>query len=147
MGTLAWQLRPGILDDLGLRRALEALCNSLQAHSPSRIVLNQSTDMSSMPAELELALYRVAQEALTNAVRHGQARTIVLTLSGDPQLLTLHVADDGSGIGPGTEEGAGIRGMRERALLIGGHISVKSRPGHGVTVHLELSAAEQGCER
>ncbi len=147
VGTLAWQLRPGILDDLGLRRALEALCDTLQAHATSRIVLNLSPSTPPMPAEVELALYRVAQEAVTNAVRHGHAKTIALTLSGDRQMLTLHVADDGRGLSPEIEEGAGIRGMRERALLIGGHISVKSRPGHGMTVHLELSRVEHGRGR
>ena len=147
VGALAWQLRPGILDDLGLRRALEALCNTLQAHAPSRIVLHVPTRTPPMPAEMELALYRVAQEALTNAVRHGHASTIALTLTNHPRVLTLEVVDDGRGIAQGTEEGAGIRGMRERALLIGGRITVRSRTGHGVTVHLELGHAHQGLEQ
>jgi two-component system sensor histidine kinase UhpB len=93
---------------------------------------------------VELALYRVAQEAMTNAVRHAHASTIVLTLSNDPQVLTLDVVDDGRGITTGTVEGAGIRGMRERALLIGGRITVRSQPAHGVSVRLELRHAQQG---
>jgi two-component system, NarL family, sensor histidine kinase UhpB len=138
VGMLAWQLRPGILDDLGLLRAMQALGDTLRAHATALVVLNLPARLPPLSAEVELALYRVAQEALTNAVRHAAASTITLTLSAGERLLDLEVLDDGCGLPAGTDEGAGLRGMRERALLISGRLDVASRPGHGVRVHLRV---------
>ncbi|ACV78983.1 sensor histidine kinase [Nakamurella multipartita] len=138
VGALAWQLRPGILDDLGLRRALEALCDTLRAHATARFVLHLPARTPSLPSEVELAFYRVAQEALTNAVRHAHASTISVSLSARGRRVALDIVDDGTGLADGTEEGAGIRGMRERALLIGARIAVRSLPTHGVQVTLTL---------
>jgi two-component system sensor histidine kinase UhpB len=143
VGTLAWQLRPGILDDLGLLRAIEALGDSLRDHGTANVVLDLPSRIPRTDAETELALYRVAQEALTNAVRHAHASTITLRLSADGSVLNLDITDDGHGFPDEAVEGAGIRGMRERALLIGGRIDVDSRRGHGTRVHLRVDQLQQ----
>ena len=146
VGTLAWQLRPGILDDLGLLRAIEALSDTLRHPATARMVLHLPSRAPRMTPEVELALYRVAQEALTNAVRHAHASTITLRLSGDERRLSLEAIDDGQGFSEKSIEGAGIRGMRERALLIGGRIDVDSRRGHGVRVHLQINDPQRAEE-
>jgi two-component system sensor histidine kinase UhpB len=126
VGLLAWQLRPGILDDLGLLRAVEALGDTLGEHADARIHVDLPRRLPPMTAEVELALYRVAQEGLTNAVRHAHASTINLRLSTDGARVRLAVADDGRGLAPETVEAAGIRGMRERALLVQGRLELQS---------------------
>ena len=85
--------------------------------------------------ETELVIYRVAQEALTNAARHAGADTVDLSLSKQGDRLALRVADNGRGL-HGREEGAGIRGMRERALLVGGDLRIGPRTGGGTEVRL-----------
>ncbi|NED82389.1 sensor histidine kinase, partial [Streptomyces sp. SID11233] len=84
---------------------------------------------------VELVLYRVAQEALTNVVRHARATEARLTLRASPREIELTVADDGRGLGD-APEGAGLRGMRERALLIGAHLSLGTAPGGGTEIRL-----------
>jgi two-component system sensor histidine kinase UhpB len=126
VGALAWQLRPGILDDLGLLSALKALVRTFQEHSEARIKTDFPARLEPMASEIELAIYRIAQEGLNNALRHAGAQTIELELHLDEGGLRLVVADDGRGI-PGDEsEGPGIRGMRE------------SPWGRGVRVRLDV---------
>lgn len=87
-------------------------------------------------------IYRVAQESLTNIVRHAEAHRVTLSLGADATGLHLRIADDGKGLGasPG---GAGIRGMRERALLIGARLTLNQRPGNGTEVHLRVPAPQR----
>jgi two-component system sensor histidine kinase UhpB len=139
VGVLAWQLRPGILDDLGLVRALEALVESLDEQAPQlRFRCALPTALPSMTAEEELAVYRIAQEALTNAVRHAGAQHVALTVAFADGHLNVSVTDDGGGISAGDAEDAGIRGMRERALAIGGRLAIETAPAGGVRVALAL---------
>jgi two-component system sensor histidine kinase UhpB len=139
VGVLAWQLRPGILDDLGLVRALEALVESLDDQTPQiRIRSALPAALPPMAAEEELAVYRIVQEALTNAVRHAGARQVALTVAVDDEHLNVVVSDDGVGIAAGEVEDAGIRGMRERALAIGSTLAIDTVPGGGVRVALDL---------
>jgi two-component system sensor histidine kinase UhpB len=88
--------------------------------------------------EEELVVYRVAQEGLTNVARHADARHAWVTLGGRDGRVTLEVRDDGRGFDPGSAAGAGLRGMRERALLVGAELAVDSRLGDGTTVRLTL---------
>ena len=144
VGALAWQLRPALLDDLGLLSALDALAESLDEPA-LRIETSLPARLATLPPELELVVYRIAQEALTNAVRHSGASQINLELEVRADRLTLRVTDDGTGWSGPTSEGPGIRGMRERALLVGGHLAIglasTSRPpGHrGTTVRLDIT--------
>jgi two-component system sensor histidine kinase UhpB len=138
VGALAWQLRPGILDDLGLLSSLHALVQTLQEHSEARIRAVLPDRLEPMAPEVELAIYRIAQEGLNNALRHAGAQTIELELGVEDDELRLVVADDGRGMAGDESEGPGIRGMRERSLLIGGRLRIDSPWGRGVRVRLDV---------
>ena len=146
VGALAWQLRPGVLDDLGLLRALEAVAQALGERSSLRIELDLPASLPELPDEVELALYRIAQESLNNAIRHADADRVALELHEDEHGLSLEVTDDGRGLDvPGTHtEGPGLRGMRERALLIGAQLRIDSPFGRGVRVRLDVPRERLG---
>ncbi len=137
-------MRPALLDDLGLLSAVDALAESLDEQSV-RIETSLPRGLSALPPDLELVVYRIAQEALTNAVRPAGASRIELELEVRAGRLTLRVTDDGTGLSAATSEGPGIRGMRERALLVGGRLHIgpaaaARRPGHrGTTVRLDIA--------
>jgi len=133
-------LRPVYLEDLGFVPALEALLREAR-EAGMAVELQEQGKARRLQPELELAAFRVAQEALANAVRHSEARNITLVLVFAPQELQLEVRDDGRGLvvveSPDllTENGHfGLVGMRERALLAGGELEVTSQPGQGTRV-------------
>jgi two-component system sensor histidine kinase UhpB len=129
---IARRLRPEALDELGLVSALAALARR------AGIEVEQRLEPVALDAEEELVVYRVAQEGLTNVVRHSGAGHAELILRADGGTATLIVRDDGAGIAPdAAERGAGIRGMRERAVLIGARLSVAAT-GHGTEVRLDI---------
>jgi two-component system sensor histidine kinase UhpB len=98
-----------------------------------------------MSRETELVLYRVAQESLTNALRHSEAATVIVSLRSDSETIRLTVTDDGKGIPDRLSAAtAGIAGMRERALLAGGRLSIGSRQGQGTEVQLTVPVEEEG---
>jgi two-component system, NarL family, sensor histidine kinase UhpB len=133
--AIARNLRPEALDELGLPAALRQLC--LDAERTGVAVERRISPGAALEPEVEVVIYRVAQEALTNALRHARADTIALTFeaAGDgPAVLT--VVDDGRGIGG--RPGAGMRGMRERALLVGGALAIASPHAGGTTVTLTV---------
>jgi two-component system sensor histidine kinase UhpB len=131
---IARRLRPEALDELGLVSALQALAE----RTPIKVDYELDADMA-LDAEEELVVYRVAQEGLTNVVRHSGARRAQMTLRDEVDGVTLVVRDDGVGIPPrAAEHGAGIRGMRERALLIGARLSVEPAGWTGTEVRLEI---------
>jgi two-component system sensor histidine kinase UhpB len=138
---IARRLRPEALDDLGLASALAALTNSLAR--AGEIAIERGIDRSLPPLhpDAELVVYRVAQEALTNVLRHadcGEARLELRRVEGAVQLV---VSDAGRGFDPARiPESAGIRGMRERALLVGATLEIESRPRVGTTVRLRVPA-------
>ena len=136
---IARRLRPEALDDLGLVNALISLCRRLGQHSGVRIEPDLANKVPSMAPETELVIYRVAQESLTNAVRHAQASKITLSLATVDDHITLLVRDDGRGIdAPPSGDTAGVSGMRERALLIGAKLRIRSRNGAGTEVQLDV---------
>jgi two-component system, NarL family, sensor histidine kinase UhpB len=133
---IAQRLRPEALEELGLQAAMLALLDGVaaQAHIHCEHAIERDLPLN---ADDELVVYRVAQEALTNVVRHAKATNVSLSLTTDGGAVVLRVADDGRGIPPELLDSSfGIRGMRERALLIGATIDVRSRPGAGTTVEL-----------
>jgi two-component system sensor histidine kinase UhpB len=139
VGQLAWQLRPGILDDLGLLRALEALLESLEELTPAmRVRSSLPGVLPAVAPEAELAIYRVVQEALTNAARHAGARQIALAAAVENGRLSVSVTDDGVGFAENAAEDAGVRGMRERALAIDATLRIETGERGGVCVVLEL---------
>jgi two-component system, NarL family, sensor histidine kinase UhpB len=138
IGALAWRIRPAILEDLGLLSALTSLAESLGGHGPPRIESVLPHRLPPMGHEVELAVYRIAQEALTNAVRHAGATTIRVWLGVNETHLMLQVADDGYGLPEAGVDGPGLRGMHERALLIGGLLSIQANSPHGRRIELTV---------
>jgi len=140
--ALASRLRPEVLDDLGLVSALSSLGNRLAEQTGIGIQLDLNSDLPRLHPEDEIVVYRVAQEALTNVLRHahaGRADVCLETLDG---VVRLSVVDDGVGLG-GSAAGGGMRGMRERALLIGAKLEVKSGKTAGVAVRLDVPTKQQ----
>lgn len=140
---LARRLRPGVLDDLGLVSALTALTTEISDHTGLRIERRFGNNLPAMDDQTELVFYRVAQESLTNVARHAGATGVNLTLDANDGNVVLRVQDDGRGIGF-AHEGAGIRGMRERALLIGANLEIAGAQSGGTEV--TLTVPEPGGE-
>lgn len=139
IGAMAWQARPVVLDDLGLLSALRALAASFGGDPSVRIdVVGPQRSVPHLGAEAELAAYRIAQEALTNAIRHSGATRITLELEVGPQVLVLRVTDDGRGLPDVDRESPGLRGMRERALSIGARLELYAEPPAGLRVELAV---------
>ncbi|SCK19923.1 two-component system, NarL family, sensor histidine kinase UhpB [Streptomyces sp. WMMB 714] len=124
---LARRLRPGVLEDLGLVSALTSLTTDFATHTGLRVQRCFESELPPLGPQAELVLYRVAQEGLTNVARHAGADRVQVSLSRDGDAVVLCVSDDGRGVGL-SHEGAGIRGMRERALLVGGTLDVEPGP-------------------
>lgn len=133
-------LRPEALDDLGLINALIALTSRADRQGGVRIERRLSTRLPALSTEFELVIYRVAQEALTNVLRHAHASRCLVALEFNEGVVQLQVSDDGVGL-PSSRvdaETIGIEGMRERALLVSGTLAIESRPGQGTQVSLRL---------
>jgi two-component system sensor histidine kinase UhpB len=157
--ALSRQLRPPMLDDLGLAAALrwlaedagERLNVQVQIHfesSPALPLAVTPDEPERLPGEIETALFRIAQESLTNAVRHGQAKNVQIRICRQEGAINLYVEDDGTGFellrseqssnnGAG-RQGVGLEGMRERAQLLGGALTIHSRPGRGCQVAVSV---------
>lgn len=141
--------RPPLLDDLGLAAALEWLVDEVRDRSTAGVELTMTGSVRRLPAEVEVTLYRIAQEALRNAERHADAESIQISLGFDGE-LALTIEDDGRGFnmphtaGDHVRRGRlGLMGMQERSELIGGTIEVRSMPGEGtaITVRVPLDGA------
>jgi two-component system sensor histidine kinase UhpB len=135
---VARELRPEALDDLGLSSALAALCERLGQQTDLRVEHSLQPVLPPLSSEEELVIYRVAQEALTNVLRHAGTDSADLTLRMQPGELVLEVRDDGRGFDPRRAMANGLLGMRERALLVGANLEIHSRPEHGALVRLAL---------
>jgi two-component system sensor histidine kinase UhpB len=139
---IARELRPEMLEHLGLVSALTELSRKFADQSGLEIERRFADDLPPLSDEAELAVYRVAQESLTNVARHAEASRVELALESGPGSVVLRVVDDGRGM---DERAAlngygGLRGMRERAVLVGGALAVKRARGGGVEVRLEVPA-------
>jgi len=139
---IAQRLRPEALDELGLQSALLALCNEMSDGAGIEIARDLERDLP-LTAEQELVIYRVAQESITNVVRHADAKRVDLTLRRDRGGVLLIVSDDGVGIRAAADMNSnGIRGMRERALLVGAELTIRDRSSGGTEVRLSLPSDE-----
>lgn len=137
---VARQLRPHVLEDLGLRSALAALTTDLFEHGETHARRSISPALPDLDETVELVVFRVAQEALTNVARHAGASNVEVRLSPRGEDVVLTVTDDGRGLAPGVD-GTGLRGMRERAALVGGTVDVARREGGGTVVTLVVPVA------
>jgi two-component system, NarL family, sensor histidine kinase UhpB len=134
---IAKQLRPEALDDLGLIPALNSLATTFGERTGLRIVRRLPETMPALGDETELAIFRVAQESLTNAARHAESTRIDLILDHAAGRVVLRVRDYGRGLDE-TPPGSGIRGMRERGLLIGAELSIRPAHPQGTAVVLTV---------
>lgn len=140
---LARQLRPTALDDLGLGAALAGHVKELGRRGTINTSFQAEGDFSGLPADVQLVVYRVAQEALSNAAQHSGADHVRVKLVRAGDRVELAVQDDGSGFTfDQAARGLGISGMRERALLVGGDMHVESRPDSGTSVRLTVPLKE-----
>jgi len=139
---LVTELRPAILDDLGLVAAIEWQCQDFQKRTGIPCTCVTSADDIAMDTERATAIFRICQEALTNTARHAQATAVTIKLESRSDSLQLVVADNGVGI-PDTKvsnrQSLGLLGMRERVALFGGEITIQGKPGMGTTVIACLS--------
>jgi two-component system sensor histidine kinase UhpB len=138
---VARRLRPGVLEDLGLRSALTALAGEFAHAGAAEVTAGIDQRLPALGADAELVIYRIAQEGLTNVARHASADRVELTLVAEPDGVQLTILDDGVGIDPGPEgavEGAGIRGMRERAILVGATLAIGRGPAGGTRLRLRV---------
>ena len=143
VGRLWRGLHPGVLDDLGLAAAVTRHAEEFaQAHGVAVNVQTEGLDDGLSPL-LQATLYRVLQEALTNVARHAGARSVNVRLVRGAGAVELRVQDDGAGFKPGNSGRLGLRGMRERAALLGGSVEVGSEPGAGTTItaHIPVRGA------
>lgn len=137
--TLARQLRPTALDDLGLRAALDSHVTQLGRQTGIETAFESEGSFVSVPQDVQIVAYRVAQEALSNAVRHSGARHLDVRLRRDEDAIELEIVDDGRGFSfEEATQGLGLGGMRERALLVNGTLELESRPGNGTRIRLQL---------
>jgi signal transduction histidine kinase len=138
---ISTELRPAILDSLGLKAAIEWQAREYQSRSKLRFRLDLSADDDTLNPDLSAALFRTFQEILTNVARHARARRVNVSLSSGPNRLTLTVADDGKGISQkalSDPSSLGLLGMRERALAFGGTVDFRGRRGRGTTVAVSV---------
>jgi signal transduction histidine kinase len=145
---LVWALRPSALDDLGLRAALANYVNDWSARVGIGAELHTSGLMDErLPTEAETALYRIAQEALTNVARHSRARNVEVILERRPDYVLLIVEDDGVGFDPAeaetSKQGFGLLGMQERAALVGATLQIESETDRGTTILVRMAAARR----
>ena len=145
--TLARQLRPTALDDLGLEAALAGNVRELSNQGGVEASF-EAEELGPLPQDVQLVVYRVAQEALSNAVRHSDAAHVKVGLRREGDRVVLSVADDGRGFTfDQASDGLGIAGMRERALLVGGEFQIESRPAIGTRVRLLVPIEERDANR
>lgn len=136
------RLRPDTLEDLGLVSALRSLSRRIAVQTNLDVRYDLDEHLPPLDRDAELVVYRIAQEALTNTVRHAEARSVRVALSLDDRGLELLVRDDGRGLPERVPVERGLRGMRERALLVGGALRVGSRPRRGTEVRLRVPILE-----
>jgi len=140
--AIAQELRPPVLDDFGLPTALQSLADQQRQRFGLPVSVAVQGQARRLPPDVELALYRIAQEALTNAAKHADARHAVVTLSFGDHAVTLSIHDDGRGFNLSDlslDHGElGLFGMRERAELAGGTFAIHSAPGAGTTVQITV---------
>lgn len=145
--ALTLQLRPRMLDDLGLQPALEWLAKVFRSQTNIVIELELTLPPARLPTELETAIFRMVQEALTNVARHSGASSAVVTVTADDVALQVEVADRGRGFDASAafarRDSLGLAGLEERVRLAGGQFEIFSQPGQGTRLHAEFPIASR----
>ena len=137
-------LRPPALDDFGLVPALERFGADLAERTELSVEVVAGPPARRLAPDVETTLYRITQEAVANAITHGRAGAIRIVLEQAPGAVTLTISDDGRGFDPSqvSSDRFGLRGMRERAALVGGELDIRSAAGQGVRVTAWAPVAE-----
>ncbi len=145
MRLLIYELRPPVLEDEGLASALQARLEAVENRAGLETEFRLDGVLA-LDSQVEEALYRIAQEALNNVLKHAQARRVVVSLSQNEHAITLEIADDGIGSNLAKVRqggGLGLRGMEERAAEIGAHLEIESAAGSGITVRVVYEGASR----
>lgn len=142
---IAYDLRPPILDEFGLIGALKHYIESINQSNELQITFEHSKPLSNLPAAIEVAVYRIALEALTNVQRHAQASKCLVRVWADRD-ISLEIADDGRGIAQSNHAGVGLHAMRERAAELGGMCTIQSRQSGGTAVLVQLPLQAQSIQ-
>jgi signal transduction histidine kinase len=135
--TLSYELHPSALVDLGLEDALRSECEQISSRQSIRAELRVRDLPTAIPREVAIGLFRIAQEGLRNAIRHGRASWVEISLAGMDDGLLLVVHDNGIGFDVSRRRhtpSLGLSSMRERSRLLSGHMDIESEPGQGTTV-------------
>ena len=147
-------LRPGVLDQLGLVPALQWMSDHNLRPLGLQITIEADDLPSRLPAELETVLFRIAQEAMSNVARHSQASKLTIHLAYETEQVFLTLTDNGLGYDPSSldlaldfSRGLGIAGMKERASLAGGQVTVESAPGEGTIVHVVIPISQTNIQK
>jgi two-component system sensor histidine kinase DegS len=141
-------LRPRLLEERGLRVALHSLAGMPALWGPEVTIETRGLATGDrLPADVELALFRVAQEAVSNARRHGAASHVRVLLEVGANIVTLTVVDDGRGFTLPAPRGNGLAGIRERAALLAGELTIASTPGTGTRIAVALPLPEAAADR
>jgi signal transduction histidine kinase len=139
--TVSYLLHPPLLEEMGLRLTLGGYVDGFAGRSGIAITMDTSGDLEGLGIDVELAVFRIAQEALSNIHRHSHSRTATIRLAREGGELSMEIADQGSGIPTGMNGGGvGMASMRERVRLLKGRIEIKTgASGTAITVHLPLA--------
>jgi len=138
---ISGELRPGILDDLGLVAALEWQAQELQKHTEIGFEFKASPKDITLDRDRSTAIFRICQEALTNVVRHANATKVKVTLKEEPSRIVLRIRDNGKGIEKrqlSDPKAFGLIGMKERAMSWGGEVKISGTPGMGTTIIVSI---------
>jgi two-component system, NarL family, sensor histidine kinase UhpB len=141
---IAQELRPEALDHLGLPSALSNLARTFARRTSIAVDRRIERELGQLDPNVELVLYRVVQESLTNIARHGNATDVLLDLRRNGDSVVLQIADNGRGFDRPHIEGGGLRGIRENALIVGGALAIKPSATGGVEIRLEVPTTMGG---
>jgi len=143
------EVRPPVIDEVGLETAISPLIHAQRRRGGPKIEFHSSVQFDRLPAILENSLYRIVQEALTNACKHSRANRVRITLAQKGQEIRLEVRDWGIGFNPESVERGhfGLEGIRQRVRLLGGRLKITSAPGDGTSIQVTVPIVERQAER
>jgi PAS domain S-box-containing protein len=142
------EVRPPVIDEIGLETAISHLVHEQRRHGGPKIKFDSDVQFGRLPSILENALYRIVQEALTNACKHSQSEKVTVTLAQEDHEVRLEVRDWGIGFDPAAVENGhfGLEGIRQRVRLLGGRLAIESAPGSGASVQVVVPIPEKPIE-
>jgi PAS domain S-box-containing protein len=139
--SVSHNLMPPSLTDLGLTYAIENIIESIASVSPTKFIFNKNTTEIAIPKEVEVALFRIVQEAINNTIKYAEASEVTIQYLVYDNEISLSIEDDGHGFDMKSVEKShnfGLNSMRNRALAVNGEISIDSKPGHGTSIHIQV---------